>query len=195
MKGIPDFTPSGALGDGATSCPYHSTRVPGYPRPERATGSQKDRARERYRRGRNYVDICSLYTFIRACVEIYSQVTSLSHEKTDSLACLSVPRIYSLTPLRDRDEPGLQNARKTVHPKHLGNSVKFGNIMDHNSGPACNHFVTLPSLKKKIVQSKISFYFSVKLPIKLSFNRTQTPILNASAITLVWCTAVGHNFP
>lgn len=40
MKGIPDFTPSGALRDGATSCPYHSTRVPGYPRPERATGSQ-----------------------------------------------------------------------------------------------------------------------------------------------------------
>lgn len=34
MKGIPDFTPSGALRDGATSCPYHSTRVPGYPRPE-----------------------------------------------------------------------------------------------------------------------------------------------------------------
>lgn len=41
MKGIPDFTPSGALRDGATSCPYHSTRVPGYPRPERATGSQR----------------------------------------------------------------------------------------------------------------------------------------------------------
>lgn len=41
MKGIPDFTPSGALRDGATSCPYHSTRVPGYPRQERATGSQR----------------------------------------------------------------------------------------------------------------------------------------------------------
>lgn len=41
MKGIPDFTPSGALRDGATSCPYHSTRVPDYPRPERATGSQR----------------------------------------------------------------------------------------------------------------------------------------------------------
>lgn len=55
MKGIPDFTPSGALRDGATSCPYHSTRVPGYPRPERATGSQRggygvrERKRERER--------------------------------------------------------------------------------------------------------------------------------------------------
>lgn len=46
MKGIPDFTPSGVLGDGETSCPYHSTRVPGYPRPERATGSQRGRYRE-----------------------------------------------------------------------------------------------------------------------------------------------------
>lgn len=44
-------------------------------------------------------------------------------------------------------------------PKHPGNSVKSGNIMDHNnSGPACNHSVTLPSLKKN-VQSKISFHF------------------------------------
>lgn len=40
MKGIPDFTPSGALRDGATSCPYHSTPVPGHPLPEAATGSQ-----------------------------------------------------------------------------------------------------------------------------------------------------------
>lgn len=36
MKGIPDFTPSGALRDGATSCPNHSTRVPGSPQPGRA---------------------------------------------------------------------------------------------------------------------------------------------------------------
>lgn len=50
MKGIPDFTPSGVLGDGETSCPYHSTRVPGYPRPERATGSQRGRYRVRERK-------------------------------------------------------------------------------------------------------------------------------------------------
>lgn len=58
MKGIPDFTPSGALRDGATSCPYHSTRVPGYPRPARATGSQRggygvrENGRESDREGR-----------------------------------------------------------------------------------------------------------------------------------------------
>ena len=45
-------------------------------------------------------------------------------------------------------------------PKHPGNSVKSGSIMDHNnSGPACNHSVTLLSLKKKTVQNKISFHF------------------------------------
>lgn len=57
MKGIPDFTPSGALRDGATSCPYHSTRVPGYPRPERATGSQRGGYGARERETEGEVDL------------------------------------------------------------------------------------------------------------------------------------------
>lgn len=48
---------------------------------------------------------------------------------------------------------------------------------------------------KKLSKVRYPFTFSVKLPIKLSPTRTQTPILNADAITLVWCTALGRNFP
>lgn len=55
-------------------------------------------------------------------------------------------------------------------PEHPGESVKSGNVMDHNhSCPACNNYsVILPS---KLPNVRYSFTFSVKLPIKLSPTR------------------------
>lgn len=51
-----------------------------------------------------------------------------------------------------------------------------------------NHSAASASFKKN-VQRKISFHFLCETA------RTQAPILNAGAITLVWCTARGRNFP
>lgn len=61
--------------------------------------------------------------------------------------------------------------------------------MDHNnSDPACKPLGNI-ALTQNTVRRNISFHFLCETA------RTQTPILNAGAITLVWCTAPRRNFP
>lgn len=81
-----------------------------------------------------------------------SQVTSLSHENQTLLLALSLTSTHKSRWARTAKLPEKQ------WPKHPGNSVKSGNIMDHNnSGPACNSGDI--ALTQKTVQSKISFHF------------------------------------
>lgn len=61
----------------------------------------------------------------------------------------------------------------------------------------------MPSLQQllcdialKTAQRKIFFHFLCETAHKaLPHPQPQTPILNAGAITLIWCTALGRNFP
>lgn len=80
--------------------------------------------------------------FMLVC-KIYSQVISLSHEKSKSLACSFT---YSNTLEGMRWARLAKYQKKKLWPKHPRNTVKSGNIMDQNNlDPACKHSVTLCS--------------------------------------------------
>lgn len=134
----------------------------------------------------NYVDICNVYICAR------KKIAAKSPHWVMKIRLSSLP-----SPLHrhtSRDEPGLQNCRRNSDLSILEIALNLAISWITTIQAQLATLVILPSLRK-LSKVRYPFTFSVKLPIKLSPTLTQTPILNAGAITLVWCTALGHNFP
>lgn len=203
MKGRPDFTPSGALGDGVTSCPYRSSMFMATPGQREPRAARTERIRGRRGKGEpikndydwifaggcksllNCVDICRVYAQ-DTCMHGF-QPSHLIKPRQGRLCCASsYLYTWGVEMSQDCKMPEKQ------WPKHPENSINSGNITAryNNSGPACNHSKTPPSLLKNCSNSDI-----LRLPRNLSPTSKQRPILKPGAIAQMWCTAPGHNFP
>lgn len=182
MKGIPDFTPSGALRDGATSCPYHSTRVPGYPRPERATGSQRggcgvkgregergkrERAKKKKRMKRGEqtcpnvrIFVCVTNIYIQVCACVWRFIPLSSHEVNEKFFEVSVFLLFlSHTHIHTPETPRWARIAKCQKNSDLSILETALNLAISSITTTCSLHSFCGTALTQTVQSKISFHF------------------------------------